>query len=281
MSEFIYQCKGTDSSSLDDLQSYWNKYNEWRWSIKYDGQYVQIHVNTNEVILYTSSGKPYKNQAIEDELLKLIPVSYRPIIFEGEYLGEGFGRLGGRKEAAVVTTLRTAYAKGQILSFNHSIRVFDVINDKPFKDRLPLLDLLDRGRLVRAVSYQKLNCLAEALHIAEKMIEEGLEGIMIKSDQHFQIAGKRVKTSMKFKKKNTVVAEIVDITEGTGKYQGMIGALVCKDSDGLEFTVGSGLTDELRKMDKTAFIGKTVEIKYESKGKTYVMPVFDSANFTL
>lgn len=273
--KFVYQCKGSDASYINELQKYWSSQPKWYWSIKYDGQYVQIHVGANEVILYTSSGKPYKNKAIEDELLQIIPEQLRPIIFEGEYLGEGFGALGGRKEAAVVTTLRAAYSKGEVLSFDHRIQIFDIIdNTIDFEHRLELLQSLRKGKLISFVDYREVSSLDDVKFVANRLINDGMEGLIAKSSSHFQIVGKRVKTALKFKKKYFVEAEVVGITEGTGKYESLIGALVCKDSDGLEFTVGSGLTDDLRKLNKSFFVGKTVKVKYESKGKTYVMPVF-------
>lgn len=274
MSEFIYQCKGTDSDSIENLQNHWNLHGPWYYSIKYDGQYVQIHVSKDDVLMYTSSGKPYKNEAITKELLKSIPENLRPCILEGEYLGEGLGLHGGRKEAAVVTTLRTMYSKGQTADFQHTVRVFDVINEKTFEERLEFLSLLKNNKLVKPVKYYECDSLNELLGKKDKALNEKFEGLFAKSAKHVQIAGKRVKTALKFKGKHIVVAEVIGFNEGYGKYSGLVGALVCRDVDGLEFSVGSGLTDEIRKFDRKSMVGKQVKVKYESKGTTYVMPTF-------
>jgi DNA ligase-1 len=42
-------------------------------------------------------------------------------------------------------------------------------------------------------------------------------------------------------------AEIVGYKPGGGKYDGLTGALICRTKNGIEFNVGSGLTDEERK----------------------------------
>ena len=56
------------------------------------------------------------------------------------------------------------------------------------------------------------------------------------------------------------------VTNGTGKNDGLIGALECTSKDGtLKVRVGSGLTDEDRKRDPDEFIGKIVSVKYNEK----------------
>ena len=58
------------------------------------------------------------------------------------------------------------------------------------------------------------------------------------------------------------------VTNGTGKNDGLIGALSCTTKDGtLKVNVGSGLTDEDRKKDPDEFIGKIVSVKYNEKIK--------------
>ncbi len=57
----------------------------------------------------------------------------------------------------------------------------------------------------------------------------------------------------------------VGTTEGTGKYEGMIGALVCQGSIGakdINVKLGSGLTDHDREQPPEYYIGKDIDVLY-------------------
>lgn len=278
MVEFIKQCKGTDSDTIHNLQLYWDKGKQWYWSIKYDGQYAQIHIYDNFVIFYTSSGKPYTNKILADELLKYIPDAYKPIILEAEYLGNGEGKLGGRSEAAVVTTARTAYAKGISYGAEHQLRIFDIIEDESFAIRkvnlITFSRILKDSKLISVVEYNECATLEDARIACAKYVGSGWEGIYCKSSYHIQEAGKRVKNALKFKQKNSTIVEIIGIDEGTGKYEGMIGAFICKDENGMQVNVGSGLTDSIRQLTPAALIGLKIRINYERIDSTYIFPIF-------
>lgn len=276
---FIKQCKGTDSDTVFNLDTWWERGDTWYWSIKYDGQYAQIHIVGDTVMFYTSSGKPYYNSILATELLTLIPKEYRPLILEAEYLGNGEGKLGGRSDAAVVTTLRTAFAKGIIdMGFAHNIRIFDIINSFSFFGRLEQLDrlreLLKPSELIQVVEYYECDSVEDAMVHSNGMCQMGYEGIYCKSIKHQQESGKRVKTAFKFKQKNTTTVTIVDVDEGTGKYQGMIGAFICVDSNGMQVSVGSGLSDSIRGFDPSSVIGRQIRINYERIDNTYIFPIF-------
>ena len=64
------------------------------------------------------------------------------------------------------------------------------------------------------------------------------------------------------------------ITEGEGKYKGMIGSLVLQDASGRIVSVGSGLSDAYRSKASIAYIGKVIEIEYEQILDTYIQPTF-------
>lgn len=278
MTNFIKQCKGTDSDSIRDLEDLWLNYSPWYSSIKYDGQYVQIHVYENSVDFFTSAGKLYKNQLLANEILKALPEGFTNIILEGEYLGCGNGKLGGRKDAAAVTTLRTLTNKGEVPSAAHKVRIFDLVDfNLEFKDRLKILKSFNfQSDLIKLVDYTEYLSLSldDAKKLAMSLITKDFEGLFCKSSKHLYLEGKRVKTALKFKAKHIKEARVIDIMLGSGKYSNMIGSLICKDDLGLSFSVGSGLTDSIRSLTKDEVVGKTCQFKYESKTKTYVMPSF-------
>lgn len=105
----------------------------------------------------------------------------------------------------------------------------------------------------------------DAIRLFEEELKSGNEGVIVKSLNNIW-AFQRSKTQIKIKAELEMDAKIVDVVEGTGKYEGMLGSFVCEATDELGpivFNVGSGLTDEDRRQfweDKP--IGKTINVKY-------------------
>jgi ATP-dependent DNA ligase len=121
----------------------------------------------------------------------------------------------------------------------------------------------------------------EILTTAEKLIAQGEEGVIVKD-----ITGiwenKRSKFALKIKDENEADLLVTDVIEGTGKYKGQIGSLICQSSDGnVKVSVGSGLTDDDRKKQPSEFIGRIIAVKYNmiinnasKNGKTLFLPRF-------
>lgn len=117
--------------------------------------------------------------------------------------------------------------------------------------------------------------------LLEEMNRKGKEGLMLNvSDGKYQC--KRTDVLSKIKSMNTMDCRIIGFEEGTGKYEGMLGALLL-DYKGYELRCGSGFTDEDRKEiwnNKEKYLGKIAEIQYfrESRnqdgGLSVSFPVF-------
>lgn len=107
----------------------------------------------------------------------------------------------------------------------------------------------------------------EARNIFEDFLSRGYEGIILKdSDGIWE--NKRSKSQIKFKGENECDLRIVGVKEGTGKYEGMIGALECESECGiLKVSVGSGFNDDQRKKKPEDLINKIAAIKYNMKIK--------------
>ena len=267
MSRFIKQCKGTDSDKLQ-MPILWDN---WLYSIKYDGHYMQVHTSAREIVFYTSSGKKY----LETNLAKVfnkLPTG----VYECEFLGYSDGKHGDRKEAAFATTLRTEYAK-HITSNYPGLKcvIFDIINNDNFLERLKILheveSILANEKFVSVAKYYQVS---EPVTHLTNVLKDGWEGIYLKNISHLQYEGKRVKNAIKLKAHHTADVRCIDIEAGEGKYDGKIGSLVCVDENGIEVKVGSGLTDHDRNQSVHAFLGKTIEIAYESFSDTYIHPVY-------
>jgi ATP-dependent DNA ligase len=81
---------------------------------------------------------------------------------------------------------------------------------------------------------------------------------------------KRSKSQIKFKGELECDLKIVGVEEGTGKYAGMLGAIICESADGvIKTNVGSGFKDSDRQLYNVEFmhelVGKIAAIKYNMR----------------
>ncbi|QIA63375.1 DNA ligase [Vibrio astriarenae] len=89
--------------------------------------------------------------------------------------------------------------------------------------------------------------------------EKGAEGLMLKRiDVEYQSG--RTDALLKLKTYQDREAVVIGYKAGKGKYKGQVGALLVRNSDGVEFYLGSGLSDQLR--DKPPSIGTTVTYRF-------------------
>lgn len=99
----------------------------------------------------------------------------------------------------------------------------------------------------------------------EEYLGLGLEGIILK-DGSGVWEDKRAKHQIKFKGELECDLRIVGVEQGTGKYAGMLGAIICESEDGVVKTrCGSGFNDEQRQTLGAEIIGKVVAIKYNMR----------------
>ena len=68
---------------------------------------------------------------------------------------------------------------------------------------------------------------------------------------------------MKVKQFHDDEAEIIGYKNGTGKNQGKVGSLQCRNKEGKEFYVGSGLDEHFR--DHPPQIGTFITYRYQEK----------------
>jgi len=170
-------------------------------------------------------------------------------------------------------------------------------------DRIPLEDFLvkkceqtyherfsdllrDMGKnksdLYRPINTKIVETMPEAIEMFNEMLAEGQEGIILKNKDSIW-EDKRCRFHVKMKAEKEADLLITDWVEGSGKYEGMLGAITCQTADGdLKVNVGSGFTDDQRKAFKAEdLVGKICAIKYneliEKKGddvKSLFLPIF-------
>lgn len=174
------------------------------------------------------------------------------------------------------------------------IRVWDIIGAESFKAEKDTIPYTERFEMVKnaVAAYEaelgpkaefvnhlkgtiKKIELIETIEVADigeaqahfkQMLKRGEEGSLLKSFDHVW-EDKRSYGLLKMKAIKDADLEVVDWVEGTGKYEGMLGALVCQSSDGkIEVSVGSGFSDAQRKKyTKENTVGRVIEILYNER----------------
>jgi ATP-dependent DNA ligase len=133
----------------------------------------------------------------------------------------------------------------------------------PYKDRFARLKETNKISIVPNFIVENID---EAQAKFKEYYDQGEEGIILK-DMNAPWENKRSKSLIKFKGELECDLKIVDVEDGTGKYEGMLGALVCESEDGIiKVKVGSGFNDEDRKkIKKQDVVGKVVAVKYNAR----------------
>ena len=239
---------------------------------KYDGVRVIAIVQNGSATLYSRNGKILSNFPHIEEALS-IP-EFEGLVFDGEVMSDDFQTLMKqvhRKEGAQtedsylaifdMLTLTEFNAGGTELNAFH--RRERLISYQPyFNVRLQLVQAvnLDLDSEEGQTAFKKMN---------KQALEEGYEGLMIKPIQEGYKC-KRSHAWLKIKPFIEVTLSVVALEEGTGKNEGLLGALVVEGEDDGKFfklNVGSGLTDENREQiwaNQDAVIGQLVEIRADA-----------------
>jgi DNA ligase-1 len=239
---------------------------------KYDGVRVIAIVQNGSATLHSRNGKLLTNfPHIEESLSK---PEFNGLVFDGEVMSDDFQTLMKqvhRKEGAQtqdaylalfdMITLDEFNAGGTDLDAKERRTRLTTIRPL-FDDNIKLVD-------VTLVNFDTAEGQAEFNKLNKTALDEGYEGLMIKPIAEGYKC-KRSHAWLKIKPFIEVTLKVVDLEEGTGKNEGLLGALVVEGEDDGKFfhlNVGSGLTDENREQiwaNQDAVIGQLVEIRADA-----------------
>lgn len=137
-----------------------------------------------------------------------------------------------------------------------------------YQTRFSVLQSLSLPKKIHLVESTVVADLEHAQTIFEKYLAAGQEGIILK-DMNGIWEDKRSKGQIKFKGELECDLRIVGMQMGTGKYDGMLGAILCESADGvIKVSVGSGFSDEQRKeLMKQNLVDGIAAIKYNMRIK--------------
>lgn len=158
------------------------------------------------------------------------------------------------------------------------MRIWDIIDyipyfddrydDTPYKERLARISSIVQrlpSEKYEMVETRTVSDFSEAEKFFAEATSLGEEGIMVKN-QDSPWEDKRSHNLIKFKCEEECDLRITGWVEGTGKYAGMLGALVGETSDGMiVVSVGSGFSDADRASIGRDVIGKIMTVRYNER----------------
>jgi DNA ligase 1 len=166
-----------------------------------------------------------------------------PCALDGELWG---GRGTFERTSGVVRSLAAEGAAWRALSY----MTFDLPAETSVFDercdRLAALTASLRAPWIAAIQQTRVADVAE-LHARLRDVEEQRgEGLMLHRGAARYIAG-RSDDLLKMKSFDDAEAKVVGYVAGNGKYVGLVGALLVERGDGVQFRIGSGLSDVERR----------------------------------
>ena len=126
---------------------------------------------------------------------------------------------------------------------------------------IPTLGYIGTDGPISCDRYWQIDAIENRL---ESALSYGFEGIMLRDDNSVWCE-KRTDRLLKVKPVEDSEATVVEVQEGTGKYKGMTGALICVDKEGRRFKIGTGLTDEERSHSAGYWIDRYITYRFTER----------------
>jgi len=236
--------------------------------IKYDGNYVVILVDRGQPTFYTSGGLTYTHTDKGGDIFNGIR--------DGAYFAEriaGLGKLGDRSRCNLKGSKTAQTSTGHTYKVHDYVTLEDYYDGQSGKAYSIRRDIVLRTFPDAYIAIEEMIDSIEELEVMlSRVVKQGYEGLMLKQcGWKWKDTKSRTVSICKYKKRPTADLLCIGTTEGEGKYVGMVGAVVLKDSSGRIVNVGSGLSDFDRSV-ATEYVGQVIEIEYEQIMDTYIQP---------
>jgi ATP-dependent DNA ligase len=218
-------------------------------SEKFDGVYCIALKHSEWVSIYSRTGELYTSMRhIEDALFEIMEEG-KLIIFEAynpsldQPTISGYARDKSEQHPSLKAYCHDHLTLGEFVNgggreFSERLKaLYTMIPPQPPEEDYPIV----------YVNHTSISCGQMARNLAEFIWKDGGEGIVLKNPLATYEGGKRNANIIKVKESVTYDLEIIGISEGKGKYKGMVGTLHFKFKDGKTIKAGSGMTDAQRK----------------------------------
>lgn len=276
--------------------------------LKADGLRVNFHIDGNKVSICGRSGRPIDLLGVMDAAMALLGTRWsEPVVIDGELVVvDASGKILPRK---IGNGIINKAIKGTISEEEAKMvraQLWDIIPASEFKAGISTKKYVDRFADISAaveavkpadadatfaalqgqhkkfwvIPSKVVNNLDEAVAHYEELHAAGEEGTILKNYVGLW-EDTRSKHLVKMKSEKDCDLEIIGWNPGTGKFENMVGSLVCASSDRLVEVAISGFSDELRAeitRDIDSWVGSIVAVMYNerigSKARTGVDSLF-------
>lgn len=250
--------------------------------LKMDGMRFNAIVRDGKVEYRSRNGK-------EIQLLGNLDAEFAKLagdidcVFDGELLVKQDGKILDRQTGngilnkankGTISANEAAMVEATIWDVIPFIQFSEGKCNTPYGTRMESLNVLvdtHQPKKIHLVDSWEVDNYEEAKTLFEGLLAQGQEGIILK-DKRGIWEDKRAKHQIKFKGELECDLEIVAVEEGTGKYAGKLGAVVCRSrpENGIALTVsvGSGFNDAHRDnlwAIRDQLVGKIVAVKYNMR----------------
>jgi DNA ligase-1 len=133
----------------------------------------------------------------------------------------------------------------------------------PFEERLRFVDECVRSmgsEFIQPLEHTRCRGLEHLRTELERIESLGGEGLMLRQPGSRYEAG-RSASLLKVKTFHDADAVVVGYAAGKGRHKGRLGALVVRTAEGIEFSVGTGLSDKQR--ESPPAVGSTITFRYQ------------------
>jgi len=237
----------------------------WKWPVivqpKLDGERMRAICNgsTQPILLSSTESKIISMPHIQEELKSLN--TYIELDGELYHHGSDFDQIHGIVSRTI--NMHPDYRK-------ISYYIFDIISDAPQIIRTThLQDIFHQHtfQYLKLVPYDFCSSMSEIMTKYQEILDLGYEGIIIRHIEANYIR-RRSRFILKFKPKKRDVYKIINLIEGLGEHQGMVGKFICQGNDFTVFSIGAGELShsERRKIwqDREEHIGDWLEVRYQN-----------------
>lgn len=235
-------------------------------SAKLDGVRCLAIYTEDGIVLKSRGGKLYDVKHI---LSQLSTVMKQGDVWDGELY------IHGKYLEEIVSAVKKPNAMTNDISF----RIFDLVSDEVFEDRITHLkyieDILYENKIysVDVLPYEYVKSEAEMKGWHKMYVAQGYEGIMLRNEQGLYESGKRSADLQKYKEFLDEEFEITAVLEDKNKnaiFQ------VYDNTASSHFTVTYGDFEQRKHqlLNPEKYIGKLLTVKYQTRYKDSKLPQF-------
>jgi len=235
-------------------------------SIKYDGVRVVAFVDRGSVMLKTRNGKNLDIESLNNSMAKQTDGAYDCELVMGDGLQESRTSITGEVNRVLKGTSTDIVGCTLCIFDKLTLQEWESKEcSRSLRSRLCALnEEIISDILIRSIRQKELNSHEEIESLFQDMYAMGYEGLILRyADGLYE--WKRTKSLMKVKSTDSLFLECTDVIEGTGKYVGMVGSLVCTGMVNdmvIKVKVGTGLSDIDRDKPFEYYIGSTIDVEY-------------------